>query len=40
MYLHPNMLPVLLQDGNPFRDAVYNETITITEPDEGLDGET
>jgi len=27
-------------DGNLFRDAVYNETITITEPDEGLDGET
>lgn len=27
-------------DGNLFRDAVYNETVTITEPDEGLDGET
>jgi len=27
-------------DGNLFRDAVFNETVTITEPDEGLDGET
>lgn len=27
-------------EGQIFQDAVYNETITITEPDEGLDGET
>lgn len=28
------------QEGNFFQDAVFNETVTITEPDEGLDGET
>lgn len=27
-------------DGTYFRSAVYNETITVVEPDEGLDGET
>lgn len=27
-------------EGNYFQDAVYNETINIVEPDEGLDGET
>ncbi|CAH1779844.1 unnamed protein product [Owenia fusiformis] len=27
-------------EGNYFQDAVFNETIQITEPDEGLDGET
>lgn len=27
-------------DGNIFQDAVYNETITISDPDDGLDGET
>lgn len=28
------------QDGNLFQDAVFNTTINVTEPDEGLDGET
>ena len=28
------------QDGNLFQDAVFNETINLIEPDEGLDGET
>lgn len=27
-------------EGNIFQDAVFNETISIVEPDEGLDGET
>lgn len=27
-------------EGNFFQDAVFNETINVTEPDEGLDGET
>jgi translocon-associated protein subunit alpha len=27
-------------EGNLFQDAVFNETINIVEPDEGLDGET
>jgi len=27
-------------EGNYFQDAVFNETINVTEPDEGLDGET
>lgn len=27
-------------DGNIFQDAVFNETVNIAEPDEGLDGET
>jgi len=27
-------------DGNLFQDAVFNDTVNITEPDEGLDGET
>ncbi|XP_067652211.1 translocon-associated protein subunit alpha-like [Haliotis asinina] len=27
-------------EGNYFQNAVYNETITVVEPDEGLDGET
>lgn len=27
-------------EGKPFMDAVFNETITITESDEGIDGET
>jgi translocon-associated protein subunit alpha len=27
-------------DGNLFQDAVFNATINVTEPDEGLDGET
>ncbi|KAK2154343.1 hypothetical protein LSH36_270g02015 [Paralvinella palmiformis] len=27
-------------DGNIFQDAVFNETINVVEPDEGLDGET
>ena len=29
-----------MQDGNSFVEAVFNQTITITEVDEGLDGET
>jgi len=28
------------QDGNVWQNAVYNDTITVNEPDEGLDGET
>lgn len=28
------------QEGKPFMDAVFNDTITITESDEGIDGET
>ncbi|KAL8589348.1 hypothetical protein ACOMHN_052351 [Nucella lapillus] len=28
------------QQGNPFQNAVFNETIQVVEPDEGLDGET
>ncbi|ELT99950.1 hypothetical protein CAPTEDRAFT_223723 [Capitella teleta] len=28
------------QDGNMFQQAMFNETITLVEPDEGLDGET
>lgn len=27
-------------DGNMFQEAMFNETITLVEPDEGLDGET
>jgi len=27
-------------DGNMFQDAIFNETINLVEPDEGLDGET
>lgn len=27
-------------DGNIFQDAVFNETVNVVEPDEGLDGET
>ena len=27
-------------EGNIFQDSVFNETVQITEPDEGLDGET
>lgn len=26
--------------GGVFQNAVYNQTVTITEPDEGMDGET
>ena len=29
-----------LQEGKPFMDAVFNETVNITESDEGMDGET
>ncbi|VDI52162.1 translocon-associated protein subunit alpha-like [Mytilus galloprovincialis] len=28
------------EDGNSFQNAVFNETVNIIEPDEGLDGET
>lgn len=28
------------EDGNAFQNAVFNETVNIVEPDEGLDGET
>lgn len=28
------------QEGKSFMDAVFNETINITESDEGIDGET
>ncbi|CAC5396654.1 SSR1 [Mytilus coruscus] len=28
------------EDGNAFQNAVFNETVNIIEPDEGLDGET
>jgi translocon-associated protein subunit alpha len=27
-------------DGKPFINTVFNETVSIVEPDEGLDGET
>lgn len=27
-------------DGNQYQDAVFNETVQVVEPDEGLDGET
>lgn len=30
----------VLQEGNSFMSAVFNETVNIVEPDEGLDGET
>ena len=30
----------LFQQGNEFQNAVFNETIQVVEPDEGLDGET
>ena len=30
----------VLQEGNFFQDAVFNETINIVDADEGLDGET
>ncbi|KAK7113948.1 translocon-associated protein subunit alpha-like [Littorina saxatilis] len=29
-----------VQQGNLFQNAVFNETIQVVEPDEGLDGET
>ena len=29
-----------LKDGTIFQNAVYNETVMVVEPDEGLDGET
>lgn len=28
------------QDGAPYLDAVFNETVEVVEVDEGLDGET
>lgn len=31
---------VLLVQGNLFQDAVFNQTVTITEKEDGLDGET
>ena len=30
----------IFQQGNPFQSAVFNKTIRVLEPDEGLDGET
>jgi hypothetical protein len=30
----------VFQEGNIFQDAVFNETVNVIEPDEGLDGET
>lgn len=30
----------LMQDGKPFRDAVFNETVQLAENDDGMDGET
>ena len=30
----------VLQEDNVFQNAVFNETINVVEPDEGLDGET
>ena len=35
-----NAIDKLLQEGNLFQDAVFNETINIVDADEGLDGET
>lgn len=29
-----------VQDGNEYQNAVFNETVQVVEPDEGLDGET
>ncbi|TWW61591.1 translocon-associated protein subunit alpha-like isoform X2 [Takifugu flavidus] len=34
------LLNYLDAEGGVFQNAVYNQTVTITEPDEGLDGET
>jgi len=34
------MLSGVLQAGNAFQEAVYNETVQIVELEEGLDGET
>ncbi|XP_015764026.1 PREDICTED: translocon-associated protein subunit alpha-like [Acropora digitifera] len=34
------ILYTLLQEGKPYMDAVFNETVNITESDEGIDGET
>lgn len=31
---------LLVLQGGTFQTAVYNQTVTITEPEEGLDGET
>ena len=31
---------MILQEDTQFQDAVFNDTISIVEPDEGLDGET
>lgn len=29
-----------LRQGNVFQDAVFNQTVTVTEKEDGLDGET
>lgn len=36
----PSLCPLLLLQGNLFQDAVFNQTVTITEKEDGLDGET
>ena len=40
VFIDVSYLFCLLQEGNFFQDAVFNETINVVEPDEGLDGET
>lgn len=35
-----NLSSVCLQEGAVYQSAVFNETIQVVEPDEGLDGET
>ena len=35
-----SLLFFMFQEGNEFQNAVFNETINVVEPDEGLDGET
>ena len=40
LLLEFTMLCFCFQQGNMFQNAVFNETIQVVEPDEGLDGET
>lgn len=36
----PLPLPLHRSQGNVFQDAVFNQTVTVTEREDGLDGET
>lgn len=40
MYRRSLMEVACQQDGAPYLDAVFNETVEVVEVDEGLDGET